>query len=676
MNAELGRRTFIRTAAATGVAAAGTTWAAEAASAAPGGPNGGATGSAAGPGAHESALRDARMVWSQAPRDRSGAPFLGDNALAVQVFLRPDGKALRFSLGTAGPGWDSAPAFLDLVPAGAVTSVRLELDLWNAELTGMVGTTSGAVAVRAFVPRGRGVLLVTSTAAGGERTVRYATGPEGAAGSGVTRAVRQSGTRAVVTATAGPGDVRAALEAGEAALTGDHRAWWHAFYSRSHLSVPDRTVQRFHWLQLYTAAALLSPRAPLAASAPTLLNRSAHTGLGGAAAAAAGGGLPPGTGHLNWATPGAGSKAGPSENLLLAWGVPQAWDAYRHTGDENVLREVLHPLLRKAVGFYAGYLVPGADGHLHLPATYSPGYGDVVDATHDLALLRWAAAALVESTRRLGLSDPGLKRWQDVAARLAPYHQDADGVAVGAGVRLSRSHARAGHLLWLFPLYEKRWSRPDDRALMTSSFDHWASMRQDWDGRSYAVGASMAAAVHRGGEAHTLLRRLLDGEPTGLTGLLPNAMGRAKDGTSDLATSFAAGQAVLDLLVAGDPDVVDVFPGVPDEWADASVFGLRAPGAFVVDAARSRGRTDWVRVGGAAGRTLTLRHGVEADVDIRVEKAGTSRPADARSTAPGTCVLRLDAGESVVVARRGAVPGEAAQEVPANGGGRHWGGAL
>jgi alpha-L-fucosidase 2 len=674
VNAELGRRTFIRSAAATGVAAAGTTWAAGTASAAPAGPAG--QGAATGLSAHESSLRDARMVWSQAPRDRVEAPFLGDGALAVQVFLRPDGKALRFSLGPAGSGWDRASAFLDLVPAGAVTAVRLELDLWNAELSGMVSTASGSLAIRAFVPRGHGVLLVASTAAGGERAARFDTGADGAAADGteVTRAVRQSGTHAVVTASAGQGDVRGALDAGEAALTAGHRAWWHDFYTRSYLSVPDRTVQRFHWIQLYTAAGLLSPRAPLAQSAPTLLNRSAHTDLGGVVAAAAGGALPPGAGHVNWAPPGAGSKAGPSANLLLAWGVPQVWDAYRHTGDEKVLREVLHPLLRKAVGFYGGFLVPGADGHLHLPATYSPGYGDVVDATHDLSLLRWATTTLIESTRRLGLSEPGLARWQDIAARLAPYHRDADGVSVGAGVRLARSHARAGHLLWLFPLYEKRWSRPADRSLMTGSFDHWASMRQDWDGRSYAVGASMAAAVRESEQALALLHHLLDEGPAGATRLLPNTVCR-KGASGDLETPFAAGQAVLDLLVAGDPDVVDVFPGVPRDWSDASVLGLRAPGPFVVDAARSQGRTDWVRVRSESGRTLTLRHGIDdADVDIRVAKGGASRPADARSTAPGTCVVRLGAGESVVVARHGAEPTAEAYEVPANGGGRRWGG--
>lgn len=66
----------------------------------------------------------------------------------------------------------------------------------------------------------------------------------------------------------------------------------------------------------------------------------------------------------------------------------------------------------------------------------------------------------------------------------------------------------------------------------------------------------------------------------------------------------------------------------------------------------------------------------KVSADIRLENGRTSCPVDARSTGPGSCVLRLRAGESVVVALRGAAPGTEPHEVPANGGGRRWGGAA
>ena len=34
-------------------------------------------------------------------------------------------------------------------------------------------------------------------------------------------------------------------------LTADHRSWWHAFYPKSFVSIPDARLQSFWWIQLY-----------------------------------------------------------------------------------------------------------------------------------------------------------------------------------------------------------------------------------------------------------------------------------------------------------------------------------------------------------------------------------------------------------------------------------------
>jgi hypothetical protein len=683
VNAGFGRRTFLRTSAGTGLGAVGASWVAAApqeAWAATSGP---------GPGLHERALHDARMEWPTAPRDRQAAPFLGDGSLTAQVYVRQDGKALRFSLGRAGRGWDATATHLDLLPSGgAITGMRCELSLWDAELTGSVTTSAGSFTFSALVPRGRGALLVSVTAEGGERAVSFtsATATPDRSDGRVAHVERRDGTRtrvaALIDSTPQKAEARAAAVLGAASVTDEHHAWWHAYYRRSHLSVPDRTLQRFHWAQLYTAASVLDAHEPPAHSAPTFLNRANHTATGGVAAALGKGGWSPDQAVPTMAFPGTGSKSGPVENRLLAWGAPAIWDAYRHTGDEEILRELLHPLLRRAVDHYSGFLTASGDGTLHLPVTHSPGYADVVDCTYDLSLLHWATTHLIDSTRRLGLTEPRLGRWQEMASKLTPYEKDAAGVRVGAGVRLTRSHAGAWHLLWLHPLYERSWSREEDRTLMRRSFEHWAQMREEWDGRSYAIGASMAAAVRRPEPAVEFLHRLLGGEPAAATALLANTRYRQNTSAGPAvapapSVPFAAGQAVLDLLVSGDPHTLSVFPAVPGEWRDASVSGLRAPGAYVVDAARADGRTAWVRVHSTRERTLSLEHGIKDAAEFHVEKSGKSRRADVKVSGDGVCTVRLAAGEVLTVSRRGA-PGPGADEgheVTANGSGRRWGGS-
>ena len=65
--------------------------------------------------------------------------------------------------------------------------------------------------------------------------------------------------------------------------------------------------------------------------------------------------------------------------------------------------------------------------------------------------------------------------------------------------------------------------------------------------------------------------------------------------------ALTAAQSVLDMLVQSDGTVVKVFPAVSSTWADASIADLRTQGAFVVDAARAGGSTDWIRIRSEAG---------------------------------------------------------------------------
>lgn len=72
----------------------------------------------------------------------------------------------------------------------------------------------------------------------------------------------------------------------------------------------------------------------------------------------------------------------------LTWALHNVWLSYRHTMDRSILRDVLFPLLRKAINYYLHFTEPGPDGKLHLPATFSPEYGgDSRDCNYDLMLL-------------------------------------------------------------------------------------------------------------------------------------------------------------------------------------------------------------------------------------------------------------------------------------------------
>lgn len=665
MNAGFARRTFLRTSAGGLAAASAGSWAA-------GAPVAWAAGQgAAADDPYEQAVRDARMEWAALPQDPRLAPHLGNGRLVVRAVAAPGGGGVRLLVGGPGTRSTEPPAdVLDLLPLGTPTALECVLDLWDAELTGRIATTRGTVVFSALVDRHTPTLLLRAGTEGGERLSFTAPAPDGSAPP-LRSVSRAHGDRQLLAAS--PADatgtdedtLRKLLVTGADATVTRHRAWWHAFHRRGYVSLPERTLQRFHRAQMYTLAAVTDPGPERLADAPTLLGPSRHLDIGPVAAALEQG-PPPAHEHLAGALPGVGSKAGRTDDPVRASGALALWEAHRYTGDPRILRDLLRPTLAGVVGYYSGFLMEGVDGRLHLPVTHSPGQADVSDCTHDLSLLRWAVTTLVTATRRLREKDPRLPRWEDLAARLTPCHTDTSGVVIGAGLRVARSYGEPSHLIWLLPLRQAPHLDADP-ALAHRSLHHWAGMRDAWHAGSYATAAAMAAALREAPLAVELLRHLTAANGDGADVLAPNSLYRHTV-SPRAAAPFPAGQALLELLVGAGGDAVDVFPAVPDDWPDALVAGLLAPGGHVVDAERHAGRTRWVRVGAADGRPLTLRHGVDGDAEVWTSRPGDTAPhrrAGARPAGPGAALVHPAPGTTLTVLRRGDDPDLTVRQVPA-----------
>ncbi|MFE1288829.1 glycoside hydrolase family 95-like protein [Streptomyces sp. NPDC058751] len=610
---------------------------------------------------YEESVRDARMVWDRPPEDWQDAPCLGDGSLRVQVRCGDSPNLLAFEVRDTSDAWQSAAARLVLRFAGTPTAHHWQLDLWHAELKATITTTRGRVHLTALVPHGSGVLVVRLSTEGAESEAAWQPTP---AGHPLPLQEETRGPARVLVAGADAGAVRRALAALQR-LDIEHRRWWQDHYRRGFLSVPDRTVQRFYWAQIYLSAAALRRDTPVTGFGHPLLGTTDHLALDPVVAAT---GHRPRTAshnHLYGGLPGVGSKGGRASDPISSWGLPAVEAAYRTSMDQRILRDWLHPALRKAVGFYTYFLVAEPDGRLHLPATHSPHYADVPDASHALALLRWALSMLIDSTRRLGIQETALDRWRDIAARLTSYPTGPDGVLIGRGAPLARSHPYASHLLWLHPLRE---GLPQARTeLARRSYAHWASMRDNWHGSSYVTAAGLAAAVGEASEASSHLRHFL----ANLGGGALYRAGRGEEGgETAVSVPLGAGQAALDLLLDSWGGTLRVFPATPQEWPDTTVAGLRAPGAFLVDAERSHGRTDWVRVRSEAGEPLLLDHGIEGSFEVLDENG---RPRPWQPSGPRAVRVPLGRGESVVVVRRGQRPAAEPRMVEAAGTPRAWG---
>ncbi|MFF4829773.1 glycoside hydrolase family 95-like protein [Streptomyces sp. NPDC001312] len=708
---------------------------------------------------HGDILDDAAMVWKRLPKSWQEAPFFGNGFLAAHIYSKPgEGNVLRVMINHSlvqdqRGQWEAAigysrlgVGFLTLTFAGSITSVDWKLDLDNAELSGTVTTSQGSATFSALILNHRSVLLVSLEPTAGEesaawgftplpshttRTIRvppeYTGNPDPTvgpghveqplhAGGGYTTAWREvrSGSKRLLAATIAYGyphstGREAAIRAVNTALAGPpdkdiaaHRNWWHAFYRRSLVSVPDKKLQRFYWIQLYKLACATRRNAPvtpvfgpwfpesgnnwtsiwwntnvqvtypvangsnhqeLDAITPTFQKFSANLesnivpdlrdGKTYALCHPGDWQLRPGPRYVG--VPG----VSPNDHTgNLTWALHNTWVTYRHHMDDEVLRTVIHPILTKAVNYYARHLTEGTDGKLHLPVTRSPEYADAADCTYDLSLLRWGCATLLQSAQRLRIDDPAAPQWRDILARLVPYHENEQGIMIGAGVPLAESHRHFSHLLWMYPLQEK---------LDRRTFDHWTSMQTAWHGYSYAAAASMETLFGRPEEALHYLRFFVDGNVVASCAMTPNTMYREGSNFA-LESPISAAQSLLDMLTQSHGGVVKVFPALSRTWEDASISQLRTQGAFTVDASRSSGRTDWIAVRSEAGEPLTLQHGIEGEIDVR-DESGKPLPYQGE----GAISIPLRRGRTAVISRKGIHPILHPRDVTANGSAPAWG---
>jgi hypothetical protein len=204
---------------------------------------------------------------------------------------------------------------------------------------------------------------------------------------------------------------------------------------------------------------------------------------------------------------------------------------------------------------------------------------------------------------------------------------------------------------------------------MRRTFDHWTSMKSAWHGYSFAAASSMCAVMDSPDESLAFLRFFLDRNVVDSTELTPNTMYREGSNFA-IESPLAAAQSVLDMLVQSHGGVVKVFPSVSSTWPDASIASLRAQGAFLVDASRRGGATEWIRIRSEAGGPLVLQHGIGGPLDVRDERG---RPVPWRDQGAGRIAVRLRRGETAILTRRGARPDLRPRDVTATGTAPAWG---
>ncbi len=303
-----------------------------------------------------------------------------------------------------------------------------------------------------------------------------------------------------------------------------------------------------------------------------------------------------------------------------AWLAHHYWLHWRFSQDRRFLRERAYPFMRAFMQTYLNLLERWEDGRYHMPLSNSPEWGEGdgeawgSDTTCDLGLIRWLAGALLEAVKTLDINDTDAPRWRDVLDHLVEYPQDASGLLVFAGQPLSHSHRHHSHLMPIHPLGTLNVEGSEaDRSLIARSL---RALRQrgtgEWTGWSFPWASLIAARARRPQMAWQMLQLYLGF-------IKPNSFHVNGDprefGASvhtyqpmTLEAGFCAAAAIMEMLLQSWGGRIRVFPAVPEFWHDAYFHRLRAEGAFLV--------------------TAKLRDGVVRFVEIESEVGGPCRVAN------------------------------------------------
>jgi alpha-L-fucosidase 2 len=474
-------------------------------------------------------------------------------------------------------------------------------------------------------------------------------------------------------------------------LIKQHRNWWHQYYPRSFVSIPEHQMESFYWIQLYKMASasrrggpildLMGPwfmrtgwpaiwwnlniqltywpfymsnhleeasplaqtvwndRLALAKNAAPFQNDSYAIGR----ATAPDGSCP------------VGSEVG-----NLPWVMHNLWMYYRSSMNDKYLKTQLFPLMKGSFNYLKHILVKQADGKYFMPQTASPEFTNAVDnSSYTLACLRWLSATIIKADQRLKSRDAIVFQCKDVLNNLVDYETDATGFMVGKGMPLNKSHRHWSHLFMIYPFHEYTFADTAQRPLIKRSLANWVSMPQAFAGYSWLGAASISSSCRNGDQALAFLHSFLGKSPN------PNTLYR--EGSPVIETPLAYDRTLQELLMTSDGDAIQIFPGIPSTWKDVSFANLRAEGAFLVSAQLRGGVLQFIKITSLMGEPCSVATGMQGKIKV------SGCPASAmQQLGQGMIKLRLKKGESALL-YTGAAPIERISMVSQSVGSLSWG---
>lgn len=442
-----------------------------------------------------------------------------------------------------------------------------------------------------------------------------------------------------------------------------HRRWWTEYWQKSSISIPDITIERQYYRDVYKFGAVARRGAPAISLqavwtpdndmiAPWFgdFHNDLNTQLS-YWPAYSGNRLNEAMGFLEWhqnnipeykkysrsyfkATgmniPGISTIEGKPMGSWVQYSLSTTsagWIAqhfylhWRYSMDRKYLKSMGYPWLKDVALFFKDVSTI-ENGKRSISLSASPEIYDnsqrawFSDITNfDLSIIRFTYKAAAEMAEVLGKNVEAqewreqLETWPDLALGLddelllAPQHP------------LKESHRHHSHLMGIHPLGLIDIENGDrDKKIITASLKQLEELgTKKWVGYSFPWQATLNARNYDGNGAADALRIFANAF------CLKNSFhingDQTKSGYSTstyraftLEGNFAFAAAVQEMLIQSHAGFINIFPAIPLNWEDVSFKNLRTEGAFLVSAKKVNGVLRQIVVKSEKGGFLKIRN--------------------------------------------------------------------